>query len=199
MTSDQLFRILILATFATSLGISIYFRRQADQQGGQLDPAGNRVLLFLRLAALVVLVPLIGFCINTDWMGWARYRSPEWLRWLGFLITTISIPGLYWLFSTIGINISPTDATRENHQLITDGPYRFVRHPLYTVGFATFLGIGLMATMWWLLVGLVILTGVIAWRTGREEENLLREFGEEYRTYMKRTGRYLPKLFVRPR
>lgn len=76
----------------------------------------------------------------------------------------------------------------QNHQLITDGPYRFVRHPLYTVGFATFLGIGLMATMWWLLVGLVILTGVIAWRTGREEENLLREFGEEYRTYMKRTG-----------
>lgn len=106
----------------------------------------------------------------------------------------ISIPGLVWLFSTIGENISPTHATRENHQLITDGPYRFVRHPLYTVGFTIFLGIGLMATMWWLQVGLVILSAVIAWRTGREEENLLHEFGEEYRTYMKRTGRYLPKL-----
>lgn len=194
MTSDQLFRILILLTLATNATISIYFRRQADKQGGHLDPSGNRVLLILRLAALVVLGPLIGFCINTDWMGWARYPSPEWLRWFGFALTTISIPGLYWLFSTIGKNISPTDATRENHQLITNGPYRFVRHPLYTVGFTIFLGVGLMATMWWLLVGLVILSGVIAWRTGREEENLLREFGEEYRIYVKRTGRYLPKI-----
>ena len=196
MTSDQLFRILILVTLAANATISIYFRRQADKQGGQLDPTGNRVLLFLRLGALVVLGPLIGFLINTDWMGWARYSSPDWLRWIGFALTTISIPGLYWLFSTIGKNISPTHATRENHQLITDGPYRFVRHPLYTVGFTIFLGIGLMATMWWLLLGLVILSVVIAWRTGREEENLLQKFGEEYRTYMKRTGRYLPK-FVR--
>ncbi|MGI9518401.1 MAG: methyltransferase family protein [Pirellulaceae bacterium] len=195
MTSDQLFRILILVTLAANAAISIYFRRQADKQGGKLDPSGNRVLLFLRLGALVVLGPLIGFLINTDWMGWARYSSPDWLRWIGFALTTISIPCLYWLFSTIGKNISPTHATRESHQLITDGPYRFVRHPLYTVGFAIFLGIGLMATMWWLLVGLGILFVVIAWRTRREEENLLHEFGEKYRSYMNRTGRYLPKLF----
>lgn len=194
MTSDQLFRILILVTLGISIAISVCFRRQADKKGGQLDPSGNRVLLFLRLAALVVLVPLFGFLINTDWMGWARYRSPEWLRWLGFATATISIPGLYWLFSTIGMNISPTHATREDHQLITNGPYRFVRHPLYTVGFTLYLGVGLMASMWWLLAGLVILMVVLFWRTGREEENLVREFGEEYQTYMKRTGRYLPKL-----
>ena len=194
MTTDQQFRILILVTLAANAAISFYFRRQADKHGGQLAPTGNGVLLFLRLGALVVLGPLIGFLINTDWMGWARYSSPDWLRWFGFALTTISIPGLYWLFSTIGKNISPTHATRENHQLITNGPYRIVRHPLYTVGFTIFLGIGLMATMWWLQVGLVILSVVIAWRTGREEENLLQEFGEEYRTYKKRTGRYFPKL-----
>jgi protein-S-isoprenylcysteine O-methyltransferase Ste14 len=195
MASDQLFRILILITLGISIAISVYFRRQADKKGGQLDPSGNRVLLFLRLAALVVLVPLIGFLINTDSMDWARYRSPEWLRWIGFAFSTISIPALYWLFSTIGRNVSPTHATRDDHQLITDGPYRFVRHPLYTVGFTLFLGVGLMASMWWCLAGLLVLMVVLIWRTGIEEENLLREFGEQYRAYMTRTGRYLPKLF----
>lgn len=195
MTLDQQFRILILVTLFANLAVSVYFRRKADRQGGDLDPSGNRVLFFLRLAALVFLVPLIGFLININWMGWARYDSPEWLRWIGFGLATISIPGLYWLFSTIGNNISPTHSTREDHQLVTDGPYRFVRHPLYPIGFTFFLGISLMATMWWLQVGLVILGAVIVWRTGKEEENLLREFGEQYQTYMKRTGRYLPKLF----
>ena len=194
MSTDQLFRILVVLTLGTGLTISMYFRRQADRQGGRLDPKGNRFLLFVRLAALIVIGPLLLFLINPDWVAWARYKSPEWLRWLGFAFTVVSLPGLYWLFSSIGKNISPTHATRENHQLITTGPYRFVRHPLYTIGFTLFLGMGLMASMWWLIIGLVVLSFVIAWRTGREEENLLLEFGDSYRSYMKRTGRYLPKV-----
>ena len=194
MTQDQIFRVLILLTMGTSLSISIYFRRQADKQGGKLDPSGNRVLLTLRLAALIFVAPLIAFLINTDSVDWARYRSPVWLRWIGFTFSAISVPALYWLFSTIGKNISPTHATRKNHQLITDGPYRWVRHPLYTVGFILYLGVGWMATMWWLLFGLVVLMTVLIWRTGQEEENLLSEFGEEYQAYMSRTGRFLPKL-----
>ncbi len=178
-----------------SFAISIYFRHQANKHGGQLDPSGNRVLLFLRLAALIVLVPLIGFLVDTDSMGWARYRSPLWLRWIGFAITTTSIPGLYWLFSTIGNNISPTHLTRDDHRLITDGPYRLIRHPLYMVGFAFYFGVGLMANMWWLLVGLTVLMLVLHRRTAIEEENLMRKFGAEYRAYVERTGRYLPKLF----
>ena len=194
MTSDELFRILIVLTLGVSLSISGYYRYQAGKHGGRLDPGGNRMLLILRIAAIAVLVPLIGFLIDTDSMNWARYRSPIWLRWVGFALTTISIPGLYWLFSTIGKNISPTHTTREAHQLITVGPYRYVRHPLYTVGFLIFLGIGLMASMWWFLIGLLILLAALIWRTGKEEDNLLREFGEEYQAYRQRTGRYFPRF-----
>ena len=194
MTTDQLFRLLILLSMGANFAISGYFRRKADQQGGQLDQSGNRVLIALRLIALTVLIPLIGFLINTTWMGWARFDAPLWMRWLGFVITMAMIPCIYWLFSTIGNNISPSHTTREDHQLITDGPYRYIRHPLYTFGFMAYIGVALMASMWWVLVGLVIACSAVAWRTPREEANLVVEFGEEYELYMRRTGRYLPRF-----
>ena len=195
LTSDQLFRLLIVATLAVNVAISGYFRRQAHKKGGQLDPSGDRVLLLLRLSALIVLLPLFAFLINVDWMGWARYDLPGWLRWAGFILSAGSTPVLFWLFATIGKNISPSHTTRDEHELVTDGPYRFIRHPLYTFGFLIFFGVGLMASMWWVLGALVILVIVVDRRTKLEEQHLIAQFGDEYKTYMTKTGRYLPKIF----
>ena len=104
------------------------------------------------------------------------------------------VAAVYWLFSSIGSGITPTSATRKQHTLVTSGPYRWVRHPLYTAGSALFIAFGMMADNWF--IGLLgILTFILmAIRAPKEEANLIEKFGDEYREYMRTTGRFLPYL-----
>lgn len=194
MSLETIFRLLIILTLGVAFTVSSYYRRKADQNGGELDPAGNRLIVLLRLSALIVIIPLFAYLINPVWMAWARFDAPVWLRWLGAFISISSVPLIFWLFKTIGNNISPSHTTRVDHKLVTSGPYKYIRHPLYTFGFMMYFGVGLMASMWWLLLGLIIMCGVLAQRTPHEEKQLLTTFGEAYKQYMARTGRYLPKF-----
>jgi protein-S-isoprenylcysteine O-methyltransferase Ste14 len=127
-------------------------------------------------------------------MAWAKIGLPEWIRWLGVGIGILCTMGIYWLFSSIGRGITPTSATRKAHQLVTHGPYHWVRHPLYTVGSSLFIAFGMMADNWFIaLLGLFAFLAMAS-RTPKEEANLVEKFGDEYREYMKRTGRFFPKL-----
>ena len=129
-------------------------------------------------------------------MSWSKLELPEWARWLGVGIGIICVFGIYWLFSNIGSGITPTSATRTDHKLVTNGPYRWIRHPLYTFGSSMFVAFGMMADNWFVaLLGVLAFIGM-AIRTPKEEANLIEKFGDEYREYMKRTGRFLPRLFI---
>lgn len=183
----------VLLTLAAS--ISIYYRHRAKQEGGKLDTSqGGALLVVLRLGGVAALAPILLYIVNPAWMAWARMDLPDWLRWLAFAVAAAMIPGIYWLFSTIGNNVSPRETTRANHRLVTNGPYRYIRHPLYTFGGVFFLALCVGTAIWWSLLLLTIGFGALMWRTDREEENLVARFGDEYREYMARTGRYLPKL-----
>ena len=105
------------------------------------------------------------------------------------------MPSVYWVLTTLGSNVSETVLTKERHELVTSGPYRWVRHPLYTTGIALFLGIGLMAANAFLLLwSFVALAGVLLVVIPREETALVERFGEEYRSYRARTGALLPAV-----
>jgi protein-S-isoprenylcysteine O-methyltransferase Ste14 len=176
-------------------GISIYYRHRAEKQGGPLDRSqGGRRLVVLRIVGLAAFVPLLLYIIHPAWVAWARFPAPEWLRWLALAIAAAMLPCIFWLFSTLGNNISPRETTRARHQLIVSGPYRYIRHPLYTIGGLFFAGLSLGAALWWTLLLLAIGFALLLIRTPKEEENLIALFGDEYREYMKRTGRYLPHL-----
>jgi len=195
MTNELIFRLLTIMLFVTVLSISIYFRHRAERQGGQLNQReGQRLLLPLRLLGLVGLLPLIGYMMNPDWVSWARFDLPTWVRWIAALVAMGTLPALYAVFATIGNNISPTEATRAGHQLITSGPYRWIRHPLYTFGALFFLALSVLTTHWWPALFLLPGLAALIWRVRFEETNLIARFGDDYRTYMQQTGRFLPKL-----
>jgi len=65
---------------------------------------------------------------------------------------------------------------------------------LYSVGFLFAVALTVIAALWWLAVGMILPLFVLLLRTGKEEEKLVEAFGDEYRDYMKRTGRFLPRL-----
>jgi len=84
--------------------------------------------------------------------------------------------------------------TRRDHTLVMKGPYRFVRHPFYDAVAISVVANSLVAANWFLLAGGIVTITLIVARTRREEERLLLRFGDSYRAYMMRTGRFLPRI-----
>lgn len=195
MDTELIFRVSIIVLFVSASIIGGYFRRRADREGGPMRTSeGQGLVVVLRLLSLIVLLPLFGYLINPGWVAWARFPLPDWVRWLAVVVAFALLPVFYWIFASIGNNISPTQATRVNHQLVTHGPYRWVRHPLYSVGFAMAICGTLITALWWLGLGMVLPLIILYRRTAKEEANLISTFGDAYREYMRRTGRFFPKL-----
>lgn len=80
---------------------------------------------------------------------------------------------------------------------MTSGPYRFVRHPLYFAGFVAVTGDSLMTANWYLLGTGAVVLALLVLRTKKQEENLVARFGDDYRGYMRSTGRFFPRLLCR--
>ena len=196
MTNETTFRILAGIVFITMFAVSIYYRSRADREGGELDKSqGQDFLKVIRLIALLILLPLFAYFINPDWVSWARFVLPDWVRWTAVVFAFALIPVFVWIFRSIGTGISPTEATRQSHQLVTHGPYLYVRHPLYTAGVLVYLALTAITAMWWIAATMLPVVAVLMiYRTPKEEANLIAEFGDHYRQYMAQTGRYLPKL-----
>ncbi len=195
--NENIFRILATLTLLTGMGISSYFRIKADKKTGEKISRkvdGSVMMNIIKFGGLILWLSPFVYLINPQWMAWSKIGLPEWVRWLGIGIAIINDVLLYWLFSSIGSGISPTSATRKEHKLSTSGPYRWVRHPLYTVGLMLFISFGMMADNWFIAALGIMAFIAMAKRTPQEEANLIEKFGDEYREYMKHTGRFFPKL-----
>ncbi len=195
--NENVFRILAAAIFITCFGISGYYRRKADRNTGEKVSRkvdGNTMMTVIKLGGLILWLSPIVYLINPVWMNWSKLGLPEWARWLGVAIGILCVMGIYWLFSSIGSGITPTSATRQEHKLATNGIYRYIRHPLYTIGSSMFVTFGMMADNWFITVLGILAFIAMVIRTPKEEANLIEKFGDEYRNYMKTTGAFLPKL-----
>jgi protein-S-isoprenylcysteine O-methyltransferase Ste14 len=195
--NENIFRILAALVLFTGIGISSYYRRKADQESGEKISRkvdGTFFMNVIRIGGLILWLSPLVYLLNPAWMAWSKLGLPEGARWLGVVLGILCTAGIYWLFSSIGSGITPTSATRKEHRLVTRGPYHWVRHPLYTVGTSLFIALGLMVDNWFIILLGVLAFVAMASRAPREEANLIEKFGDEYRDYMKRTGRYFPKF-----
>lgn len=196
--NENIFRILAAVILVTGMAISSYYRIKADKESGEKlsrKADGNAMMTVIRFGGLILWLSPFVYLINPAWLAWAKIGLPETLRWVGVGIGVLCVAGIYWLFSSIGTGITPVSATRKEHKLSTSGPYRWVRHPLYTVGSSMFISFGMIADNWFIVLLGVLAFIAMAVRTPKEEANLIEKFGDEYREYMKRTGRFLPRLF----
>ena len=181
----------------TSIGISAYFRRKADRETGETISRkvdGSLMMNLIKIGGLLLWLSPFVYLLNPHWMAWSKIGFSDWARWSGGIIGVLCVLGIYWLFSSIGNNISPTSATRKEHKLVTTGIYRWIRHPLYTIGSTLFTALGLMADNWFIMTVGIFAFILMAIRTPKEETRLIEKFGDDYREYMKRTGRFFPKI-----
>jgi protein-S-isoprenylcysteine O-methyltransferase Ste14 len=195
--NENIFRLLAAVILITGMSISSYYRRKADRESGEKisrNADGSLMATVIRIGGLHLWLSPFVYLINPAWMAWSKIGLPEWIRWLGVVIGVLCVAGVYWLFSSIGGGITPTSATRREHTLVTSGPYRWVRHPLYTIGSSMFISFGMMADNWYIALLGILAFIAMAVRTPKEEANLVEKFGDEYREYITRTGRFLPKF-----
>lgn len=196
--NENIFRILAAVILFSGTGISIYYRRKADKETGERlsrSADGNAMMTVIRVFGLILWLSPLVYLLNPGWLDWSKLGLHDWIRWLGVGIGALCVPAIYWLFSSIGTGITPVSATRKEHRLSTSGPYRWVRHPLYTIGSSFYFSFGMMADNWFIMFMGIFAFVAMAIRTPKEESNLIEKFGDEYREYMTRTGRFLPKLF----
>ncbi len=197
MKRESVFRSITAVLLVTAAAISGYHRHRAEQAGGEgisLQEEGLPTAVALRSSGLVLMLSVVAYLINPRWMRWSGLDLSAALRWSGAGLGAVSLAFALWIFRTIGKNITSTVETREEHELVTSGPYRWVRHPLYTVGTSFFMSLGVVAANWFIgLASLVVLVMLLI-RLPKEEEKLIERFGDEYRAYIERTGRLLPRI-----
>lgn len=192
---DPIFRIIFALAFLTGFFIAGLYRRKA-QAGEKFDTTKEGwVYLPLRVGGLA----LWGYCfiyiLYPQILGWSFFAVSDWIRWLAGCVALFVCPPLIgWAQNSLGNNVSPTVITRKEHQLITHGPYRWIRNPLYSFAVLFFVSLALVSASWFLLVAIGMALILLTARLPKEEAALLERFGDEYRGYMKRTGRFLPKL-----
>jgi protein-S-isoprenylcysteine O-methyltransferase Ste14 len=196
MNHDQPFRAVLIVVFFVVLPIGIYHRLKSQATREKLDrrQEGLFILATLRPVGIVFWLELIAWMVDPGWMAWAYVSLPAWLRWTGVGLIAIACGLLVWTFLSLGKNLTDTVVTRQKHTLVTHGPYRWVRHPFYDSAASLALALSLITANWFFFVTGAVLFCLLIIRTRTEEENLMARFGDSYRAYMERTGRFLPRI-----
>ncbi len=149
-------------------------------------------LLAVSLAGLGILPFLY---VATGFPKGADYPFRPLQGWLGAAVALAALTMFYLSHRELGRNWSISLDVRETHKLVTDGVYARVRHPMYTAFWLWALAQALLLPNWIAgLSGLVGFGTLYAFRVGREEKLMLDAFGNEYRAYMARTARLVPRL-----
>jgi protein-S-isoprenylcysteine O-methyltransferase Ste14 len=200
MTPESTFQTLFWVLFGGVLLMRFFFIFRVRRAGQAIMPDTKAVkregkgLFAFRLASWFLMIGILAsYALNLPWLTSLHTGFADWLRWAGFALGLVSIAFWTWTQLALGKQWSPQLRLREEHHLITTGPYARMRHPMYAGVSGFGLGLALVSANWVFvaLAALVILG--MAFRVPQEEHMMIDEFGETYRVYMQRTGRFLPR------
>ncbi|MFX0079344.1 MAG: isoprenylcysteine carboxylmethyltransferase family protein [Candidatus Hermodarchaeota archaeon] len=200
MNGDFIFLVLFLIQFVLWIVLRGYYQMKSPDRKKSLreltksafEHEGRQSIIFASLLGVVMIVALVLYIFYPTLFPWLVIPFPDWLRWLGVIIGFISIFFFWWAHSTLGQAFSKALTIQEKHSVVSDGPYRRIRHPMYTASIIYFFSWFLIAANLIFIILWLFFLGWIFTRMPKEEEMLVAQFGDEYREYMKRTGRLLP-------
>jgi len=136
----------------------------------------------------------VAYMIEPSLMAWSSVPLPVWLRWIGLPIGVAAGILMIATLRTLGPNLTDTVVTRAEHTLITTGPYRRVRHPFYLAFLLALIANSLVSANAYIAATGATAFALITLRTKIEEAKLIDRFGDEYRNYISRTGRFFPRF-----
>ncbi|MFQ5818473.1 MAG: methyltransferase [Candidatus Heimdallarchaeota archaeon] len=195
MDEDLLFRLLFIAIYAVFFGVRIRYRvesaRRTPEERAQIK---SKVSVMLIIAILGYITSLALYMLNISWISWSQIVMPSWLRWLGVIGAMFSVLLVAWIHRTLGRQYSAELAIQKDHALVISGPYARTRHPMYTALNMFSFSIALTTSNILVLFFAVLVIVPFPWIARMEEKMLLETFGEDYREYMSKTGRFFPRI-----
>ncbi len=196
MQNETPFQIALIIALAPFLVVRTYYRIKTRTFSKESFPKDSRVMLKILLFILVLtFVVMIMWLINSDLMRWASFSLPGWIRWGGMILSLAATSLLFSVHQILGKSYSPKLEIKEKHNLVTTGPYRYVRHPMYSAIFCWTLGLALIISNWTTIFLPLAFALYVILRLPKEEMMMIDKFGGEYKSYMNRTGRIIPNFF----
>jgi protein-S-isoprenylcysteine O-methyltransferase Ste14 len=173
-------------------------KRATARHGGTLNQLVHEVrgLIIVRAAlGLVFYAALFCWLFLPSALPWMYVQVPAAVRWAaaGLLVPVLAF--FASAFSTLGTNYRGGVGLYDSHELVTTGPYRIVRHPIYVAFIAIMVLVFPLSTNWLLaLSGLALVVSIAVTRGPIEDAELRERFGDKWATYQRRTGAFLPRL-----
>jgi len=129
-------------------------------------------------------------------MGWAVVDLLPAVRWAGGAALLAAAPLLWWSFASLGTSYRGGVGLWDDHELVTGGPYRWVRHPIYACFVLATAGAGALSASWLIgAAGVALTLAIPAARLPVEERQLAERFGERYARWRARTPAFVPRPF----
>jgi len=202
MSTEDVFDVLFWTLLAAMLMTRGWFQFRVWRTGERVLPdlaAKRREGFWARavegLFSLLLVALILHYCFGGGRLQAFAIPAPRWVRCMGLALGLASVGLFAWTHATLGRFWSTALQLRGEHRLITYGPYARIRHPMYTAILGWLASLGLVAGSWVPLVFAALSALNFMLRIPPEEEMMLQRFGDEYRAYMKRTGRFLPVSF----
>jgi len=150
-------------------------------------------MVFLGLNGVAMLLPLV--YVFSSSLDFADYDLPNWLGWIGTGFFLVAILLLWKSHADLGQNWTVTPGLRYKHGLVTNGIFKYIRHPMYAAHILWAIA-QIMILHNWLAAYLFLITFTLLYllRIHNEEQMMLDHFGNDYEMYMESTGRLIPKL-----
>jgi protein-S-isoprenylcysteine O-methyltransferase Ste14 len=196
--SDIVFRLIVAAELLVLFGVRAYYsflRSTGTERASRGGPESILLTVTLAILALLHFGALLAYIVWPSVLAWSAVAVAEPLRWAGIVVSCAGAAGEIWAAVSLGASYSPLLRVSEEQALITTGAYRWIRHPLYAFGLPLMVGWGIAAASWFITAtGIVVILVAMLLRAPHEEAMMLGAFGERYREYMGRTGRFVPRL-----
>jgi protein-S-isoprenylcysteine O-methyltransferase Ste14 len=185
----------LVLIFAMAIGIQALGGTAGIRSG-----AGDRSKL-VRRQHLVRILMLLAFYVALAFLPFADRRGIAVLgegataRWAGLALAAAGYALVFWSGLALGRMYSQEVTLQEGHRLVTDGPYRVIRHPRYLGLLALTVGTSLVFRSWLGLAAIAPLLAVLLFRIHDEETLLGQQFGPDWEAYRRRTWRLVPGVY----
>ena len=196
MERELIFRTIFIAYFIAVVALRCLAKRQTNNPEPENRNSENNIETALCAINLFWKIGAVLYMLNFSWLRWFSMALPEWLRWSGAVFGIISVMLLFWAHKALNQHFSSRLELLDNHELVTNGPYRTVRHPMYSAIIIAFVSGGLITASLMIIIPGALAIYFLYLRIDVEEKMLIERFGNEYLLYKARTGKLLPRIFV---
>jgi protein-S-isoprenylcysteine O-methyltransferase Ste14 len=196
MNIDLACKVTLICLYSFFSVIRIVYYQRAKKAGySTVVEERKRYSIWLSIFICYTVFTFFAYILFPGIFSWAEIPLPVWSRITGMVIGILSLIWFIWIHQSLGNNLSVRLSIKDKQMLVTDGPYRWIRHPMYSAFYLLHIAVFLLTANWFIgVTWLAGLTIIIFIRVQREEMMLRTRFGNQYSLYIERTGRFIPRI-----